>query len=111
MVVSMKNLNFLFALWKANLQAAMEFRAAFFTQIIFMILNNAGYFVFWILYFDKFENVRGWTVNDMMLLFGIAATAWGTAAYFFGNFTTLGEIIAQGRLDYYLSLPKPVLLH
>ena len=107
----MKNLRFLFALWKANLQAAMEFRAAFFTQIVFMILNNAGYFVFWILYFDKFENVRGWTVNDMMLLFGIAATAWGTAAYFFGNFTTLAEIIAQGRLDYYLSLPKPVLLH
>jgi len=107
----MKYLRFLFALWKANLQAAMEFRAAFFTQIIFMILNNAGFFVFWILYFDKFENVRGWTVNDMMLLFGIAATAWGAAAYFFGNFTTLGEVIAQGRLDYYLSLPKPVLLH
>jgi ABC-2 type transport system permease protein len=47
----------------------------------------------------------------MMLLYGIAATAWGLAAYFFGHFTTLGEVIANGRLDYYLSLPKPVLLH
>lgn len=107
----MKTLNFLFALWKANLQAAMEFRAAFLTQVVFMIVNNGAYFVFWILYFDKFNNVRGWTLNDMMLLFGIAATAWGAAAYFFGHFTTLGEVIAQGRLDYYLSLPRPVLLH
>ena len=107
----MNNLKFLFALWKANLQAAMEFRAAFLTQVIFMVINNGAYFMFWVLYFDKFQNVRGWTVNDMMLLFGISATAWGLAAFFFGHFTTLGEVIAQGRLDYYLSLPKPVLLH
>lgn len=76
-----------------------------------MMINNGAYFMFWFLYFDKFKNVRGWTLQDMMLLYGIAATAWGLAAYFFGHFTTLGEVIANGRLDYYLSLPKPVLLH
>ena len=107
----MRNLQLLFALWKANLQSAMEYRAAFITQIIFMMLNNLAYFMFWALYFDKFKQVRGWTLQDMLLLFGIAATSWGIAAYFFGNFTTLSEIIAQGRLDYYLSLPRPVLLH
>jgi len=67
--------------------------------------------MFWVLYFNKFNAVRGWNLQDMMLLFGIAATAWGIAAYFFGNFTTLLEIITLGRLDYYLSLPRPVLLH
>ena len=107
----MKHFKFLFALWKANLQAAMEFRSSFLTQVVFMIINNFAYFMFWFLYFEKFKNVQGWTINDMMLLFGIAATAWGLAAYFFGHFTTLGEVIANGRLDYYLSLPKPVLLH
>ena len=107
----MKHLKFLFALWKANLQAAMEFRSAFLTQVVFMFVNNGAYFLFWVLYFDKFNEVRGWTVNDMMLLFGISATAWGIAAFFFGHFTTLAEVIIQGRLDYYLSLPRPVLLH
>ena len=29
----------------------------------------------------------------------------------FGNAFTLSDIINQGRLDYYLSLPRPVLLH
>ncbi|WKZ34601.1 MAG: ABC-2 family transporter protein [Anaerolineales bacterium] len=107
----MKNLKFLFALWKANLQAAMEFRAAFLTQVIFMMVNNGAYFMFWVLFFDKFNEVRGWGLRDMLLLYGIAATAWGVGAYFFGHFTTLAEVITQGRLDYYLSLPKPVLLH
>ncbi len=106
-----RHLQLLFALWKANLQSAMEYRAAFITQVVFMMLNNLAYFMFWALYFDKFKQVRGWTLQDMLLLFGIAATSWGIAAYFFGNFTTLSEIIAQGRLDYYLSLPRPVLLH
>jgi ABC-2 type transport system permease protein len=99
----MRHLKFLFALWKANLQAAMEFRSAFLTQVVFMFVNNGAYFLFWVLYFDKFNEVRGWTVNDMMLLFGISATAWGIAAFFFGHFTTLAEVIIQGRLDYYLS--------
>lgn len=107
----MKHIKFLLALWQANLQANMEFRAAFFTQVIFMMINNGVYFIFWILYFDKFKEVRGWDTNSMMLLFGITATAWGVGSYFFGNFITLAEVIVQGRLDYYLSLPRPVLLH
>lgn len=107
----MKNIRFLIALWKANLQAAMEFRSAFLTQVIFMMINNGAYFMFWVLFFDKFNEIQGWGLRDMMLLYGIAATAWGVAAYFFGHFTTLAEVIAHGRLDYYLSLPKPVLLH
>ena len=107
----MKHIKFLFALWQANLQASMEFRAAFVTQIVFMMINNGVYFIFWVLYFDKFKEVRGWNVNDMMLLFGIAATSWGIGSFFFGNFVSLAEVIVQGRLDYYLSLPRPVLLH
>jgi viologen exporter family transport system permease protein len=107
----MKHMKFLFALWRANLQASMEFRSAFFTQVIFMIINNGAYFMFWFLYFDKFKEVRGWNIHGMLLLFGIAATSWGVAAFFFGNFITLAEVIVQGRLDYYLSLPRPVLLH
>lgn len=107
----MRQISFLFALWKANLQAAMEFRAAFFTQVVFMMINNGVYFIFWYLYFDKFKEVRGWDIKDMVLLFAITASAWGIGAFFFGNFITLAEVIVQGRLDYYLSLPRPVLLH
>ncbi len=47
----------------------------------------------------------------MYVTFGIAAAAFGTVSLFFGNAFNLGDIITKGRLDYYLSLPRPVLLH
>ena len=102
---------FLLALWKANLLAAMEYRVAFLSQVVGMILNNALYFIFWVLFFDRFQEVRGWGLDDMLLLFGIVATGFGLASFLFGNVMSLSEVISEGRLDYYLSLPRPVLIH
>ncbi len=102
---------FLLAVWQANLLAAMEYRVAFVSQVLGMMINNAIYFFFWILFFDRFKTIRGWELNDMLLLFAVVATGFGAATVFFGNILSLNEIITGGRLDYYLSLPRPVLLH
>lgn len=106
-----RELRFLAALWQANLLAAMEYRMAFLTQVVGMMLNNTLYFAFWVLFFDRFQEVRGWQLQDMLLLFAVVAVSFGLASVLFGNAMSLGEVIAQGRLDYYLSLPRPVLLH
>ncbi|RLT37293.1 MAG: hypothetical protein DWI57_13835 [Chloroflexi bacterium] len=105
------SLSFLLTLWKINLLSAMEYRAAFLLQVCGMMLNNAFYFVFWVIFFDRFEKVNGWGLEDMFLLFGVVAVAFGAGTYLFGNSLYLSGIIANGELDYYLSLPKPVLLH
>lgn len=102
---------FLLAVWQANLLAAMEYRVAFLSQMLGMMVNNAIYFIFWVLFFDRFQTVRGWALNDMLLLFAVVATGFGAATVLFGNIMSLNEIITGGRLDYYLSLPRPVLLH
>jgi ABC-2 type transport system permease protein len=107
----MKELKFLFAVWKANLQSVMEYRISFLTQVIGMMFNNFIYFAIWIIFFDRFKDVRGWGINDMYITFGIIASAFGLVSLFFGNAFVLGDIINSGRLDYYLSLPRPVLLH
>jgi ABC-2 type transport system permease protein len=107
----MSELKFLVAIWKANLLSAMEYRASFLSQMIGMMLNNAMYFIIWVLFFDKFNNVNGWGLKDMYVTFGITASAFGLVSLLFGNAFFLGEIITKGRLDYYLSLPRPVLLH
>lgn len=106
-----REVRFLIALWTANLQAAMEYRAAFLTQVFGMILNNAAYFVFWVIFFDRFEVVGGWVLSDMFVLFGIAAAGFGLGVFLFGNMLNLSDIITKGQLDYYLSLPRPVLIH
>jgi ABC-2 type transport system permease protein len=107
----MNHLRFLLAIWKANLQSVMEYRAAFLTQVIGMMLNNLIYFAIWIVFFDRFKDVRGWGINDMYVTFGVLASSFGLVSLLFGNSFMLGEIINNGRLDYYLSLPRPVLLH
>jgi ABC-2 type transport system permease protein len=89
----------------------MEYRVAFVVQVVGMMLNNAIYFIFWILFFDRFKTVRGWELGDMWLLFAVVATGFGAAVVLLGNVVSLTEIITSGRLDYYLSLPRPVLLH
>ena len=106
-----KILSFLAAVWKANLQSAMEYRVSFLTQMFGMMLNNAMYFVVWMIFFDRFNEVNGWGLNEMFVTFGVTASAFGLVSVLFGNAFNLGEIIARGRLDYYLSLPKPALLH
>lgn len=106
-----RELSFLIALWKANLLAAMEYRIPFISQVLGMMLNNAIYFLFWVIFFDRFEDIQGWALADMFLLFGIVAAGFGLGTYLFGNVLQLAEVITGGRLDYYLSLPRPVLLH
>jgi ABC-2 type transport system permease protein len=107
----MKEIHFLLAVWKANLQSAMEYRASFISQMIGMMLNNAIYFLVWVIFFDRFQDVRGWGLSEMYVTFGITSSAFGLVSVFFGNAFFLGDIITKGRLDYYLSLPRPVLLH
>jgi ABC-2 type transport system permease protein len=41
----------------------------------------------------------------------VLASAFGLVSLLFGNAFMLSDIINNGRLDYYLSLPRPVLLH
>jgi ABC-2 type transport system permease protein len=107
----LRELKFLLSLWKTNLAAAMEYRTAFILQSVGMILNDAVYFVVWIIFFDRFPSIRGWQLPDMFIVFGISASAFGLAGLLFGNAFNLGDIIIKGRLDYYLSFPRPTLLH
>lgn len=107
----MREIKFLLAIWKTNLLSVMEFRIPFLTQVIGMMLNDFIYFAIWIIFFKTFKEVNGWGIDDMYVTFGILASAVGLAELLFGNAFTLSEIINNGRLDYYLSLPRPVLLH
>ena len=107
----MREIKFLLAIWKTNLLAIMEFRGPFLTQVIGMMLNDFIYFAIWIIFFNSFNEVRGWGIDDMYITYGVLASSFGLVSLLFGNAFNLSEIINQGRLDYYLSLPRPVLLH
>ena len=105
-------LSFLRALTAVNLSSAMEYRASFITQIVFMFINNGFYFIFWLIFFNQFGAVRGYEIGDIYLLFAVVAFSIGIGSMFAGNTgANLAYLIAQGRLDYYLVLPRNLLIH
>ena len=61
---------------------------------------------------DGFFTSSNWHAKDREgATYGILASSFGFMCLFFGNAFNLAEVINKGRLDYYLSLPRPVLLH
>lgn len=107
----LRQLRFVRAYVALNFAAAMEYRAAFFSQVLGMMANNAIVLVFWWIFFLRFPDVAGWRLSDELLIWGVVATAYGLTNGIFGNFGRIATLIMQGQLDYYLALPKDALLH
>ena len=107
----MRLLRFVTDYLKANLQAALEYRAAFWAQVFSMVINDAMWLTFWALFFASFGSVHGYGFGDVATLWAFVAFTVGIATGVFGGCWGFGRKIAQGELDFFLVLPKPVLLH
>ena len=95
-----------------NLRAALEYRASFLLGVLMMALNDGMWIAFWSLFFHRFPLIRGWELGDIVTMWAIAATGFGLATGILGNCRPEGvRVIVEGRLDYYLSMPKNPLLH
>jgi ABC-2 type transport system permease protein len=102
---------FVWTCWKLNLAGAMEFRMSFLLTAGMMIVNNTVWILFWGLYFERFQVVNGWTMQDVVMMWAVSSGGFGLSAVLFGNAYRLASLIAAGQLDIFLSQPKPVLLH
>jgi ABC-2 type transport system permease protein len=80
-------------------------RRSFWVQVLAMAANDLAWVAFWLLFFHKMGQVRGWDSDRVILLFAILATASGTALGLFSNARRIGELIGDGQLDAALSLP------
>lgn len=106
-----QNLAFIGAYIKMNLAAALEYRASLVSQVMGMFINDILWVLFWVLYFTKFPVLRGWTLEDVLVLWAVVATSFGLVMGLSYNAIRIPQLVVQGQLDYYLALPKNVLLH
>lgn len=95
---------------KYNIMKEMTNRVTFLTNICFMMLNNAAFIIQWVILFRLRDNIGGYTMSEVMLLWGLAATSHGLSHILFERVFTLHELIVSGKLDAYLVMPKNVLL-
>lgn len=88
----------------------MTNRITFLTNISFMVLNNATFIVQWLLLFHLRPNIGGYGFDNIMLLWGLAASTFGFSHALFQGAFQLPSFIQQGKLDPFLVQPKNVLL-
>lgn len=96
---------------RLNLLAQLEYRGAFLSQVVSMILNDIIWVAFWCMFFSRFPVLRGWTLSDFLTLWALSATGWGLSAAVFGNGLQLSALIARGQLDAWMLYPRALLPH
>lgn len=95
---------------KYNIMKEMTNRVAFVSNIIFMMLNNAAFIIQWVILFRLRGEIGGYTMREVMLLWGLTASSYGLSHILFARVFALHELIVNGKLDAYLVQPKNVLL-
>ncbi|MBQ9071934.1 MAG: ABC-2 family transporter protein [Bacilli bacterium] len=105
-----KELKFIFLSIKYNLAREMTNKVAFLTNIIFMILNNAAFLIEWIIFFSIKDNIGGYYLKDVILLWALASGTYAICFIFFGAVQELPNLIMNGKIDSFLVQPKNVLL-
>jgi len=111
MLTRTSTISFAGALVATNVKASAARRGAFAMQVVFMVLNNATFFVFWWALMRRVPVIRGWRLADVQVLFGIVAAGFGLAVTLAGGVRHLARFIEDGELDTLLTQPKPVLLY
>jgi ABC-2 type transport system permease protein len=107
----MKTAHLVLGYVRHNLMSAMAYRGAFLMQVLGMVLNNTMLLFFWWLLFSQLPTLRGWTLTQVMLLYGVVAFGFGVANVVCGNCFLVARIVVRGDLDYYLALPADPLVH
>ena len=105
-----KHIKIIFLSVKYNLMKQMLNKVTFITNVLFMILNNATFIIQWLVMFNIKDNVGGFSFQEVLLLWGIAAGTYGIAHVFFDAAFSMSKLIINGKLDTFLVQPKNVLL-
>ena len=95
---------------KYALQREMLNKVTFISNVLFMILNNASFIVQWIILYSLKDDVGGYTLKQVLLLWGFAASTYGLSHFIFKEAFNLTDTINTGKLDAFLIQPKNVLL-
>ena len=76
-----KQIKVMFLSLKYNIMKQMINKVTFITNIVFMILNNASFIVQWIILFSLKDNIGGYTINQVVLLWGFASSTYRCISY------------------------------
>lgn len=80
-------------------------------QMVVMVVNDAAWVVFWLLFFREVGSMKGWDAEQILVLQAVLTFGGGLALGVFRNVRFIGSIVTSGELDAVLALPVNPLVH
>ncbi len=92
------------------IRSQMQYRASFLMLAsAHFVATFVDIFGIWVL-FDRFKMVKGWTLPEVAIIYGIMHMGFAAAEAFARGFDTFSQIIRTGEFDRYLLRPMGTLL-
>ena len=93
---------------KYNIMREMVNKVTFLTNVVFMVLNDASILVQWFILFRLRDDVGGYSLREVLMLWGLVAASFGLSNLLFARVLSLPNLIINGKLDAWLVQPKNV---
>ncbi|MBN1933712.1 MAG: ABC-2 family transporter protein [Anaerolineae bacterium] len=93
-----------------SIRSQMQYRAGFFFDLIGTGISTGMAFLTLALILERFENIAGWTLWEIALLYGMVETAFGMMDMIFSGFDPgfFGQQVRRGTFDRILLRPVGV---
>ena len=95
---------------KLNIKSQLEYKGSFIINAISQIFIFFSYYFIILALFTKFDNIRGYTLYEILLCFSIIQFGFAFTETFFRGIDKFEELIINGTLDRFLVRPRGVLL-
>ena len=95
-----------------ELKRMMEYKGDFLVGVVgFLLVQISNLLFLWII-FTKIPNLLGWTLNQVVFIYGFSLIPKGIDHLFFDNLWAVGHyIVRKGEFDRYLTRPINTLFH
>lgn len=94
----------------------MKGKLAYHFSLVFELIANTiqigVYFAGFMVIFHHFDNIAGWTQNEVLFMFTTSWLSYSLSCFFFWSpMKDMGELIRSGRFDLYLTRPIGPMLY
>lgn len=99
-----------FKYFKINLKSEMQYKSSFILSFISQFFVFFGYYFTILCLFDKFSNVKGFTLYEVSLTFSVIQFGFAFCETFFRGVDMFDRLIIDGDFDRILLRPQNILL-
>jgi len=94
----------------ASIRGQMQYRLNFLIDVAFgLVFQSIGFVFIWVV-LGQFQEIGGWTLNEVTLLYGMRLTSHGFWTVSFSRLFSIDQTVQQGEYDRMLLRPMPAML-